>query len=103
MAMASITRCGSPSSTLRSMNAPGSPSSALHTTYLTGSFCPAAKPPFIPVGKPAPPPPRLAPLQVLFVDLLRGLGIDAAVHHVDRIVCVVNFHQRLAVAHPDAA
>ena len=32
--MPSSTRCGSLSSTLRSMNAPGSPSSALQTTYL---------------------------------------------------------------------
>ncbi len=35
MAMPSITLCGSPSSTERSMKAPGSPSSALQRMYLT--------------------------------------------------------------------
>ena len=40
MAMPSSTRCGSPSSTARFMNAPGSPSSALQITYfgLTGAL-----------------------------------------------------------------
>ena len=33
--MPSSTRCGSLSSTLRSMNAPGSPSSALQMTYFS--------------------------------------------------------------------
>ena len=40
MAMPSMSECGSPSSTERSMNAPGSPSSALQRMYLTR--CPAA-------------------------------------------------------------
>ena len=58
MIIPSMTECGSPSSTERSMKAPGSPSSALQTMYLTGSFCAAANDHLRPVGKPAPPRPR---------------------------------------------
>ena len=58
MAMASITLCGSPSRTLRSMNAPGSPSSALHSTYFTSPFALRVNSHFMPVEKPAPPRPR---------------------------------------------
>src|ERR1035438_7520867 len=52
MAKPSSTRCGSLSSTRRSMNAPGSPSSPLQMTYFTGSAL--ARPTFhlVPVGKP---------------------------------------------------
>ncbi len=58
MAMPSITVCGSPSSTARSMKAPGSPSSALQMTYFWSlSFCRASFH-LRPVGKPAPPRPR---------------------------------------------
>ena len=58
MTMPSITLCGSPSSTERSMNAPGSPSSALQRMYLTSLSCCWANCHFMPVGKPAPPRPR---------------------------------------------
>ena len=56
--MPSMTRCGSPSSTERSMKAPGSPSSALQTRYF-GVFCWARVSCHLrPVGKPPPPRPR---------------------------------------------
>ncbi len=58
MTMPSMSECGSPSSTERSMNAPGSPSSALQRMYLASLSCCWAKRHFIPVGKPAPPRPR---------------------------------------------
>ena len=58
IAMPSITLCGSPSSTLRSMNAPGSPSSALQTTYFTSPAASRVNFHFRQVGKPAPPRPR---------------------------------------------
>ena len=58
MAMPSITLCGSPSSTLRSMNAPGSPSSALQTTYFRSPAASRVNFHFRQVGKPAPPRPR---------------------------------------------
>ena len=48
--MPSITACGSPSSTERSMNAPGSPSSALQMTYLTSASTRRAKSHLRPVG-----------------------------------------------------
>ncbi len=56
--MPSSTACGSPSSTLRSMNAPGSPSSALQITYFFAPFARRAKVHFMPVENPAPPRPR---------------------------------------------
>ena len=59
MAMASMTLWGSPSSTLRSMNAPGSPSSALQQTYFsTLPRSAQASCHLRPVGKPPPPRPR---------------------------------------------
>ena len=58
MTMPSISECGSPSSTERSMNAPGSPSSALQRMYLVSLSCAWANFHFMPVGKPAPPRPR---------------------------------------------
>ncbi len=58
MTMPSMSECGSPSSTERSMKAPGSPSSALQRMYLVSLSCCWAKRHFIPVGKPAPPRPR---------------------------------------------
>ena len=58
MAMPSITLCGSPSSTLRSMYAPGSPSSALHSTYFRSPGARRVNSHFMNVGKPAPPRPR---------------------------------------------
>ena len=54
----SSTRCGSPSITARSMNAPGSPSSALQTMYFWSAGCLSAIFHFVPVGKPPPPRPR---------------------------------------------
>ena len=50
MAMPSRTRCGSLSSTLRSMKAPGSPSSALQTTNFRAAGCLATVAHFTPVG-----------------------------------------------------
>ena len=58
IAMASITLCGSPSRTLRSMKAPGSPSSALQSTYFLSPRAFRQNSHFSPVGNPAPPRPR---------------------------------------------
>src|SRR5664279_1135620 len=55
MAMPSSTRCGSLSSTARSMKAPGSPSSPLQMTYLVSPGWARPSSHFRPVGKPAPP------------------------------------------------
>ena len=59
MIIPSITECGSPSSTLRSMNAPGSPSSALQIMYLSSPGDFRANPHLVPVGNPAPPRPLM--------------------------------------------
>ncbi len=56
--MPSSRRCGSPSITARSMNAPGSPSSALQIRYLRSAGVCWAKRHLRPVGKPPPPRPR---------------------------------------------
>jgi hypothetical protein len=58
MAIPSSTRCGSDSSTARSMNAPGSPSSALQMTYFWSDGILATVDHFRPAGYPPPPRPR---------------------------------------------
>ncbi len=57
--MPSITACGSPSMIEASMKAPGSPSSPLQIRYFWSLVEAAANFHFWPVGKPAPPRPRM--------------------------------------------
>ena len=74
---------GSPSRTLRSMNAPGSPSSALQRTYLRSPLALAVNCHFRPVGKPAPPRPRRPEFFTSSMTSLRGhLGEHLAQGHV---------------------
>ena len=55
----STTRCGCSARIWRSLNVPGSASSALQITYFTGESWPRTMPHLRPVGKPAPPMPRM--------------------------------------------
>ena len=85
MAIASITQCGSPSSTERSMNAPGSPSSALHTTYFCGALLGAQSDHLRPVGKPPPPRPRRPDSETV---AMTSSGVISVRHFAKRLITV---------------
>ncbi len=55
----SIRRCGTRNMSSRSLNVPGSDSSALTTRYVGRPVPLARKDAFLPIGKPAPPRPRM--------------------------------------------
>ena len=72
MIMPSMTACGSPSRTLRSMKAPGSPSSALQRTYFTSPGPCGVKSHFMPGGEAGAAAAAQARLLHLVDDLLRA-------------------------------
>src|SRR5574337_305508 len=76
IAMPSIRRNGSPSISMRSAKVPLSPSSALQTMYLRSALAAAAVRHLIPVGKPAPPRPRITKQSVDLESLARQSAED---------------------------